>query len=160
MVQAGGRTAAGAARQAASLPPVLRPPARPRCQPSAQPCLGALPPANRALPPAHNHTLTTQMPGSDIVRSIYASIVDGHVAGAGLDEGVARLGPKLVDATIELHRMVGRARALGREHFVQGAASSRERAGWWGLRAAQRRGTRSGTLTSRQRQSPAPPIHP
>jgi dynein heavy chain len=47
------------------------------------------------------------MPGADIVRSIYASIVDGHVAGASLDEGVARLAPKLVDATIELHRMVG-----------------------------------------------------
>ena len=46
------------------------------------------------------------MPGADIVRSIYASIVDGHVAGAGLEESVARLGAKLVDATIELHRLV------------------------------------------------------
>jgi hypothetical protein len=47
------------------------------------------------------------MPNADIVRSIYSAIVDGHVAGAGLEEGVARLGQRLVDATIELHRMVG-----------------------------------------------------
>ncbi|GBF97683.1 flagellar outer dynein arm heavy chain beta [Raphidocelis subcapitata] len=54
----------------------------------------------------HFVTFAVQMPGADIVRSIYAAIVDGHVAGASLDEGVARLAPKLVDATIELHRMV------------------------------------------------------
>ncbi|KAI8473051.1 MAG: flagellar outer dynein arm heavy chain beta [Monoraphidium minutum] len=54
----------------------------------------------------HFVTFAVQMPGSDIVRSIYSAIVEGHVAGAGLDEGVSRLAPKLVDATIELHRMV------------------------------------------------------
>lgn len=48
-----------------------------------------------------------QMPNADIVRSIYSAIVEGHVQGAGLDESVVRLAPKLVDATIELHRMVG-----------------------------------------------------
>jgi hypothetical protein len=47
------------------------------------------------------------MPNADIVRSIYSAIVEGHVQGAGLDESVVRLAPKLVDATIELHRMVG-----------------------------------------------------
>ena len=47
------------------------------------------------------------MPNADIVRSIYAAIVEGHVAGAGMDEALARLAPKLVDATIELHRSVG-----------------------------------------------------
>jgi dynein heavy chain len=47
------------------------------------------------------------MPGAGIVRSIYSAIMEGHVAGAGLDESVVRLAPRLVDATIELHRMVG-----------------------------------------------------
>lgn len=51
------------------------------------------------------------MPGTDIVCSIYGQIVDGHIAGAGVDEGIARLSPKLVDATIELHRMVRRLAA-------------------------------------------------
>lgn len=52
------------------------------------------------------------MPNADIVRSIYSAIVEGHVAGQGLDESVARLAPKLVDATIELHRGVRSQQAV------------------------------------------------
>jgi hypothetical protein len=33
-------------------------------------------------------------------------MVEGHLAGGGFEEEVARLGPRLVDAAIELHRNV------------------------------------------------------
>ena len=39
-------------------------------------------------------------------RSIYLKLVDGHLQAGGFPEAVARMGPKLVDATIDLHRMV------------------------------------------------------
>jgi hypothetical protein len=84
------------------------------------------------------------MPGAGIVRSIYSAIMEGHVAGAGLDEGVARLAPRLVDATIELHRMVG-ARRPGRP----------TRAGGW----AATRALSAGPEASTPMLSPTPPPH-
>ena len=39
-------------------------------------------------------------------RSIYSAIVEGHLNQGGFEAGVAKLGPKLVDATLELHRSV------------------------------------------------------
>ena len=38
-------------------------------------------------------------------RSMYSQMVNGHLAG-GFEEEIAGLGNKLVDATIELHRLV------------------------------------------------------
>ncbi len=49
-------------------------------------------------------TLAVQMPGPDIVRSVYFQIIDGHIN--GFDPDVAKMGNKLVDASIELHRNV------------------------------------------------------
>jgi dynein heavy chain len=46
------------------------------------------------------------MPSSEIVRSIYLAMVDGHLSG-GFQPDVAKLSAKLVDATVDLHRMVG-----------------------------------------------------
>lgn len=54
----------------------------------------------------HFATFAVQMPPADIVRSIYLQILDGHLTTGGFEPDVARLGSKLVDATIELHRMV------------------------------------------------------
>ena len=54
----------------------------------------------------HFVTLAVAMPGADVVRAIFSAIVEGAVAAAGLDEPVARLAPRLVEATIELHRVV------------------------------------------------------
>lgn len=39
-------------------------------------------------------------------RSVYLAIVDGHLHESSFSEEVARLGPKLVDATLELHAAV------------------------------------------------------
>lgn len=49
-------------------------------------------------------TLAVQMPPPEIVRAIYFQIVDGHIS--GFDPDVAKMSNKLVDATIELHRLV------------------------------------------------------
>jgi dynein heavy chain len=59
----------------------------------------------------HFVTFAVQMPTADIVRSIYFAIMDGHLSNGGFDSDVARLSGKLVDATIELHRLVGCAGA-------------------------------------------------
>ncbi len=66
-------------------------------------------------------TLAVQMPGPDIVRSVYFQIIDGHIN--GYDADVAKMSGKLVDASIELHRAVscGTARFLDRR---EGAAAS------------------------------------
>ncbi|KAF6251999.1 flagellar outer dynein arm heavy chain beta [Scenedesmus sp. NREL 46B-D3] len=61
----------------------------------------------------HFVTFAVQMPTADIVRSIYFAIMDGHLGSGGFDSDVARLGGKLVDATIELHRLVSAAAAGG-----------------------------------------------
>lgn len=53
----------------------------------------------------HFVTFAVQMPGADIVRSIYFQIVDGHLQ-QGFDNDVVKLSAKLVDASIELHRTV------------------------------------------------------
>jgi dynein heavy chain len=39
-------------------------------------------------------------------RTIYSAILEGHLAAGGFDGGVARLGGRLVDAMLELHRNV------------------------------------------------------
>lgn len=52
----------------------------------------------------HFVTFAVQMPGVDIVRSIYMQIVEGHLA--SFDPDVAKMGVKLVDATIELHGQI------------------------------------------------------
>ena len=52
----------------------------------------------------HFATFAVQMPPADIVRSIYAQIVEAHVA--DFEPDVAALAPKLVDAMIELHKNV------------------------------------------------------
>ncbi|CAD7696266.1 unnamed protein product [Ostreobium quekettii] len=52
----------------------------------------------------HFVTFAVQMPGVDIVRSIYIQVVEGHLA--SFDPDVAKMGVKLVDATIELHGQV------------------------------------------------------
>jgi dynein heavy chain len=54
----------------------------------------------------HFATFAVQMPPADIVRSIYLQIMDGHLAAGGFEPDVARLAGRLVDATIELHRLV------------------------------------------------------
>ncbi len=52
----------------------------------------------------HFCTFAVQMPDADIVRSIYGAVVEGHMA--NFDPEVSILAPKLVDATVELHRQV------------------------------------------------------
>lgn len=54
----------------------------------------------------HFATFAVQMPPPDIVRSIYLQILDGHLTTGGFEADVTKLGTKLVDATIELHRLV------------------------------------------------------
>lgn len=54
----------------------------------------------------HFVTFAVQMPSPEIVRSIYLQIVDGHLGTGGFDADVTRIAGKLVDATIELHRLV------------------------------------------------------
>ncbi len=41
-----------------------------------------------------------------VCRSIYCSMVEGHLNQGSFDSEVIKLGPKLVDASIELHRHV------------------------------------------------------
>jgi dynein heavy chain len=53
----------------------------------------------------HFVTFAVQMPSAEIVRSVYLQIVDGHLS-QGFEPEVARMGGKLVDATIELHKLV------------------------------------------------------
>ena len=53
----------------------------------------------------HFATFAVQVPGADIVRSIYGAIIEGHM-GFGFDPEVAALAPKLANATVELHRLV------------------------------------------------------
>jgi dynein heavy chain len=53
----------------------------------------------------HFATFAVQMPSSEIVRSIYMAMVDGHLS-SRFSPDVAKLSAKLVDATVELHRMV------------------------------------------------------
>ena len=45
------------------------------------------------------------MPSAEIVRSIYVAMVEGHLS-AKFTPDVSRMSAKLVDATVELHRMV------------------------------------------------------
>ena len=52
----------------------------------------------------HFVTFAVQMPNSDIVKAIYGSIIIGHMA--EFDSSVKRLGQRLVDATVELHKLV------------------------------------------------------
>lgn len=54
----------------------------------------------------HFATFAVQMPSPDIVRSIYLQILDGHLISGGFDADITKMSAKLVDATIELHRMV------------------------------------------------------
>ena len=39
-------------------------------------------------------------------RTIYSAILEGHLALGGFDASVAKLGPRLVEAMLELHRNV------------------------------------------------------
>jgi dynein heavy chain len=41
-----------------------------------------------------------------LCRSIYSAIIEGHLSQGGFSADVIFLGPKLVDATLELHRNV------------------------------------------------------
>ena len=52
----------------------------------------------------HFVTFAVQMPSAEIVRTIYSSIISGHMQ--TLDAEVAKLSGKIVDATIELHKQV------------------------------------------------------
>lgn len=54
----------------------------------------------------HFATFAVQMPPPDIVRSIYLQILDGHLVSGGFEAEVTKMAAKLVDATIELHRLV------------------------------------------------------
>ena len=56
----------------------------------------------------HFATFAVQMPPQEIVRSIYVALVDGHLSGRFTPE-VAKLSTKLVDATLELHKLVSGA---------------------------------------------------
>lgn len=47
---------------------------------------------------------TLQMPGPEIVRSIYYQMISGHLA--SFEPDVARMSGKLTDATIDLHKTV------------------------------------------------------
>ena len=52
----------------------------------------------------HFATFAVQMPGAEIIRAIYLQLVEGHMR--NFDPDVSRLAPKIVDATVELHRLV------------------------------------------------------
>lgn len=54
----------------------------------------------------HFATFAVQMPSAEIVRSIYGAILEGHLGSGGFDVDVGGMGGRLVDATIELHRLV------------------------------------------------------
>jgi dynein heavy chain len=52
----------------------------------------------------HFATFSFVMPPADIVRVIYAGLIEGHMK--EFDPDVAKLGPKIVDASLELHKQV------------------------------------------------------
>jgi len=52
----------------------------------------------------HFATFGFVMPPSDIVRVIYAGLIEGHMS--AFDPDVAKVAPKIVDASLELHKMV------------------------------------------------------
>ena len=54
----------------------------------------------------HFATFACHTPSPDIVRTIYGALVEGHLSGAAFDPNVTKLGPRLVEATLELHRLV------------------------------------------------------
>ena len=60
----------------------------------------------------HEHASTLLEAGFVIARvnahcrTIYSAILEGHLAMGGFDAGVAKLGPRLVEAMLELHRNV------------------------------------------------------
>lgn len=73
----------------------------------------------------HFATFAVQMPSPDIVRSIYLQILDGHLSTGGFDADIAKLSAKLVDATIELHRLVRRSCSWGGFDSVHTCADGR-----------------------------------
>lgn len=54
----------------------------------------------------HFVTFAVQMPSAEIVRSIYMQIMEGHLSTNNFDNDVQKVGGKLIDATIELHRSI------------------------------------------------------
>ena len=60
----------------------------------------------------HGHAIDLHEAGSMVARvharcrTIYSAILDGHLALGGFDAGMAKLGPRLVEAMLELHRNV------------------------------------------------------
>lgn len=52
----------------------------------------------------HFVTFAVNMPTAEVIRSIYLGLIGGHMA--NFDSEVAAMAPRLVDATIELHRHV------------------------------------------------------
>ena len=52
----------------------------------------------------HFVTIAVQMPSKDVIRSMFAQVIEGHMR--DFDSDVAKLAPKLADATIELHSLV------------------------------------------------------
>lgn len=54
----------------------------------------------------HFATFAVQMPNADIVRTVYLAMVEGHLSHAGFEGTLLKLAPKLIDASIELHRHV------------------------------------------------------
>jgi hypothetical protein len=69
-------------------------------------------------------------------RSIFCQMVEGHLAGGGFEEEVARLGPGLVDAAIELHRNV-------MNHFLPSAGGYIQLV-WLGCREGRKGGEEGG----------------
>mmetsp|Transcript_25005 Transcript_25005/g.85566 ORF Transcript_25005/g.85566 Transcript_25005/m.85566 type:complete len:4525 (+) Transcript_25005:136-13710(+) len=52
----------------------------------------------------HFVTFAVQMPTAEVLRSIFAALIEGHMQ--SYDQESAKLAPKLVDATVELHKLV------------------------------------------------------
>jgi dynein heavy chain len=52
----------------------------------------------------HFVTLAVQMPGKDVIRSVFAQIIEGHLS--SFDPDVGKYGSKITDALIELHGSV------------------------------------------------------
>ena len=69
-------------------------------------------------------------------RSIFCQMVEGHLAGGGFEEEVVRLGPRLVDAAIELHRNV-------MNHFLPSAGGYTQLV-WLGCREGRKGGEEGG----------------
>ena len=51
----------------------------------------------------HFVTIAVQMPSKDVIRSMFAQVIEGHMRTL---PGRGQLAPKLADATIELHSLV------------------------------------------------------